>query len=77
MRTRRSPRNQEILWRALSRQGAAPPAEPLTPRRACWDCVNYPKGGRSRGHCTLLGLMVSGEAENKECFRPRPPKLRP
>lgn len=32
MRTRRSPRNQEILWRALGRQGAEAPA-PVAPTR--------------------------------------------
>lgn len=72
MKTRRSPRNQERLWRELGRQGTPTVPTPLPdPRRACWDCANYPKGGRSRGHCTLFGIKVSGETENKECFVPR------
>lgn len=72
MRTRKSPRNQEILWRELAKQGA--PTTPLpvlnSPNR-CWDCVSYPKGGRARGECVLIGQMVNGRSENRPCFKGR------
>jgi len=70
MRTRRSPRNQERLWSALGGPPAPQPPPPSSSRR-CWNCANYPKGGRSRGHCTLLGVMVQGAASDRECFRGR------
>lgn len=41
---------------------------PRIPR--CWDCRSYPRGGRSRGHCVLLGQMVRGATENRSCFSP-------
>jgi hypothetical protein len=69
MNTRRSPRNQERLWCALT-----PPAAPVVsvpaPRR-CFDCVNYPRGGRSRGHCTLRGVMVAGRTVEPPCWQGR------
>lgn len=69
MRSRRSPRNQERLWRALTPPAPKIPAVASTPR--CWDCANYPKGGRARGSCTLRGEMVQGQSENRPCFRER------
>lgn len=68
MRTRRSPRNQERLWRILT-----PPVPPVvaTSSVRCWDCLDYPPGGRGRGHCTLGGMMVNGRTENRPCFRAR------
>jgi len=71
MNTRRSPRNQEILWRSLGQQAVIAPASPASPSR-CWDCRHYPKGGRSRGTCVLHGQMVAGLTEGKPCFAPRP-----
>jgi NADH:ubiquinone oxidoreductase subunit B-like Fe-S oxidoreductase len=69
MRTRRSPRNQEILWRALGGQKSAPAPVVSVPR--CWDCANYPKHGRARGTCAVTGTMVNGAAENRDCFKAR------
>ncbi len=69
MRTRRSPRNQERLFRELFK-GEDKAAVATAPER-CWDCANYPKGGRSRGHCTLKGDMVQGIATDRPCFRAR------
>lgn len=69
MRTRRSPRNQDRLWRYLTPE--APAKEPLPPSPPrCWDCRHYPKGGRDRGTCALSGLKVAGRSQ-KECFTPR------
>ncbi len=68
MRTRRSPRNQEILWHALT-----PPVPPTTPAPAdtrCWQCVNYPRTGRGRGACTLIGEMVQSTSQ-RPCFAAR------
>jgi len=71
MRTRRSPRNQEILWRQLG-GGENEKLEPIKTVR-CFDCVNYPKGGRSRGECTLIGEVVRGSNKDRKCFIPRSP----
>lgn len=68
MKTCRSPRNQEILWRAL---GGAPEAKPATAQaQCCFNCVDYPKAGRSRGECTLHGEIVNGRSV-KPCFKAR------
>lgn len=69
MRTRRSPRNQEILWRALT--SPVPPVVPTPHVPRCWDCVSYPVGGRSRGHCTLRGQMAYGATEQLPCHKRR------
>lgn len=72
MRTRRSPRNQQALWKALTPPVDKPTQDPTPPPvNRCWDCVSYPKGGRSRGDCTLLGVMVCGQTANRPCFRHR------
>ena len=65
MRTRHSPRNQEILFKALFKPEPVA-VEPIAPSH-CWDCLHYPKGGRSRGRCALLDKMVEGMRQ-KECF---------
>jgi hypothetical protein len=69
MRTRRSPRNQDILFKALFPRPEALPPTARTPR--CFDCANYPRGGRSRGHCNLKGETVAGISEDRPCFAPR------
>jgi len=69
VRTRRSPRNQDRLWRALGREGAAPPVVPVEPTPRCWDCASYPKGGRGRGKCSLVGEVVNGRTADRPCFR--------
>ena len=69
MRTRRSPRNQDRLWKALGGPVATVVQVPQTP--CCFDCVCYPKGGRSRGECTLIGEMVNGRSLDRPCFRRR------
>ena len=65
MRTRRSPKNQDRLWKALAGKNKVNP--PVTSIR-CWDCVSYPKGGRGRGECVLIGEIVMGRNENRPCF---------
>lgn len=37
----------------------------------CWDCVDYPTGGRSRGECLLRGSMVLGRTAGRPCFQER------
>ena len=69
MRTRRSPRNQMILWRALT-----PPTPVISPApaiRRCWDCVSYANHGRARGECVLRGVMVNGRTADRPCWRKR------
>lgn len=68
MRTRRSPRNQAILWRALTPPVAVAVPVPVVLR--CWDCDRYAPGGRARGECVLLGVMVSGRSQ-RPCFQAR------
>lgn len=70
MRTRRSPRNQERLWRLLSAPTQVPTVQTAEVPR-CWGCANYPRGGRARGICSLHGHMVNGRTENLTCFRTR------
>ena len=60
MRTRRSWKNQDRLWKALGGKPEKP--QVATPPR-CWDCISYPKGGRMRGKCTLRGLIVLGQQD--------------
>lgn len=60
VRTRRSPRNQEILWRALGG-----PTTNAGPR--CADCVNFGPVGYARGTCTLLGEPVDHTSQ-RACF---------
>jgi hypothetical protein len=66
VKTRRSPRNQMILWRALTSPVDAPKQTASVPR--CWDCVSYPKGGRARGECSLVGQIVNGRSKDRPCF---------
>lgn len=37
----------------------------------CWDCAEYPAGGRSRGECLLSGSMVLGRTTGRLCFQAR------
>ncbi len=69
MYTRTSPRNQEILWRALT--PPAPAVEKVAAPSRCWDCANYPKGGRSTGTCKLLAMKVGGERLGCDAFKAR------
>ena len=72
MRTRRSWRNQERLWRILGQPAvtrAVP--KPAPPSRRCFDCRHYPQVGRSRGHCALLGAIVNGVSRDRACWVPR------
>ena len=66
MKTRRSPRNQEILWRALSGKPEPITKAPLLP--LCAYCVNFfSNHGRSRGECTLRGTIVNCTSK-QPCF---------
>ena len=67
MRTRRSPRNQDILFLTLFPRPVAP--EPVL-TQVCWECRSYPKSGRSRGKCAASGQTVNGRDE-RQCFEPR------
>jgi hypothetical protein len=69
MRTRRSWRNQDRLWRALG--GESEPMRPVVTVPRCWDCVSYPQNGRVRGGCTLRGVIMRGQTKNKPCFTGR------
>lgn len=69
MRTRRSPRNQEILWRALT-----PPApEIAAPAQShrCGRCRYYSAPGRSRSRCKVSMTIVDARRENEPCFEVR------
>lgn len=68
MRTRRSPANQDRLFRELFRSKLPGPT-PIQSFR-CWDCRNYPKGGRNTGRCTLMGMTVMG-VKIRSCFEAR------
>jgi len=70
MRTRRSWRNQDRLWKLLT--PPAPPKQHLESPNRCCDCRHYPKGGRSRGTCSLHSEKVYGLSE-RNCFESRPP----
>lgn len=65
MRTRRSPRNQQALWKALT-----PPAGDNQVSHRCKDCVCFPTGW-ARGQCTLLEMDVYGRTEDMKCFQHR------
>jgi hypothetical protein len=66
VKTRRSVRNQNILFKALF----APKNEPVNPVeiKCCFKCISYPKQGRGRGECTLGGMIVLGKTMDRECF---------
>lgn len=67
MRTRRSPRNQERLWKELGREGQIE-TKTIGHVNRCFDCLFYPVGGRMRGTCSKLNKNVSG-MEQRECFK--------
>jgi hypothetical protein len=70
MRTRRSPKNQEKLFRELFKPPSERPEEgPAQPM--CFNCANYPRGGRSGCKCRLTGTRMNGTETRPECFRPR------
>jgi hypothetical protein len=60
MRTRRSVRNQDRLYRALGGKQEKP--APLPPKKNCWTCASFPPHGRKRGQCALKGEMVRGSS---------------
>lgn len=65
MRTRRSPRNQQRLWKALT-----PPPGDSSHNHTCGDCVCFPKGW-ARGQCTLREMDVYARTEDMKCFQHR------
>lgn len=66
MKTRRSYRNQDRLFKELFQPKEAPV---LTVRsRRCFDCVSYPTHRRNRGYCPTANKVVSGLGENLPCF---------
>lgn len=70
MRTRRSPRNQEILWRLLTPPATAPPKIQAPPR--CGSCRYYSAPGRSRSLCKISRTKVDARQEDEPCFEKRP-----
>lgn len=56
MRTRRSPRNQDRLFKVLFKPPTFSVEPVVTP--CCANCINYPDTGRSRGFCTVAGAKV-------------------
>jgi hypothetical protein len=69
MRTRRSVRNQNILFKALfePKKDAVAPAVTVY----CFNCVSYPRHGRRRGECALGGMIINGSTRNRSCFQSR------
>ena len=67
MKTRRSVKNQNILFSELFKPTEKGIESVAT--KCCFNCVNYPRDGRGRAHCTLTGLMVRGGSKNGICFR--------
>lgn len=65
MRTRRSWRNQDRLWKALGGPLPATPAVMAPP--VCGNCANF-SGLRNRGNCSLHGIKVN-RLSLRECFR--------
>lgn len=69
MKTRRSPRNQERLFKLLGQEDRRK-ALSVAARTRCFDCTFYPKGGRYRGACTLHQEIVHG-LDERACFKER------
>lgn len=69
MRTRRSPRNQEILFKSLFKPPLKKVIFEITP--CCWDCKSYPKNGRNTGFCSLRKEKVYGRTKEEGCFERR------
>ena len=61
MRTRRSPRNQERLFRAIGKE--------LATAQRCETCVSYMPYDRGKGECILLGVFKRGSNEQRSCWR--------
>lgn len=66
MRTRRSPRNQDILFKVLFPKPEPP--VPTTPSIRCFNCHHYLKGGRARGLCNKMMITMTGMSLNKPCW---------
>jgi hypothetical protein len=66
MRTRRSVRNQNVLFKALFKPPTISQKE--TMRTACFNCISYPAHGRNRGECILIGKVVNGNNLDRLCF---------
>jgi hypothetical protein len=68
MKTRRSWRNQDKLYKDLAKQGYTPAKPVPVPLARCFDCRSYPKQGRARGKCALKGETVNGGTAEMPCF---------
>jgi hypothetical protein len=66
MKTRRSPKNQDRLFRQLSGPKTTPPI--LVETECCFNCVSYGKSGRMREPCSLVGWTVYGATKGRGCF---------
>jgi len=61
MRTRRSPRNQEILFKALfCHPEEHPKPHPSDIKKMCFNCKHFANNGRARAKCKLSGVIVVG-----------------
>jgi hypothetical protein len=76
MRTRRSWRNQDRLFKALTPRCDVEALVLKVRKNRCWDCACYPKGGRDRGTCSKKGKMVSGITVDEPCFSNRIGKIK-
>lgn len=74
MRTRRSPRNQDRLFRELFEPKPAP--RPVKAELAiCRNCIHFPANRRHNGTCNLKGFLVASTTQ-KDCFQSRAAELR-
>ena len=67
MRTRRSVRNQDIMWKYLSPKVVEVKKEPLPMPKICSNCVYAACAARSRFTCKLTGEKTYSTSI-KDCF---------
>ena len=65
MNTRRSPRNQEVLFKALFKLPEVPRLH-IPPAAECRNCVYFPNHGRGRGTCRVMQARVHMQSSCNE-----------
>lgn len=74
MRTRRSPKNQDRLFRELF--APKPTPRPVKAELAiCGNCIHFPVNRRHDGTCGHRGVLVAATTR-KDCFQSRAEELR-